>query len=172
MENERTYRTNREKFNIYGSAALIKTGKGTLLFQLKDAGAPSGDANKLTTFGGKRELFEGHLDRGFKSRELTTEAVTREVQEELSIHKDLIADVHPFGYQSFNYEDNPDKGFSVHTVKLKPEVTIEDLDLTEGRAIVEGTLEEILARDDLFPPIREMLERNQERIEKWASENM
>ena len=77
--------------------------------------------------------------------------------------------MHPFGYQSFNYPNNPDKGFSVHAVVLKPDLTIKDLYLTEGAAIVEGTLEEILARKDLFPPIREMLERNQERIEKWVS---
>ncbi len=168
MGNERLHKTNKEKFNIHGSAALIKTERGTLLFQLKDADAPSGDANLVTTFGGRREGFKGHSERGFTPRELTQEAVTREVQEELSIPDAYITDIRPFGYQSFNYEDNPDKGFSVHTVALKNGITRDHMQLTEGADIVEGTLEEILARKDLFGPIRELLKRNKERIENWV----
>jgi ADP-ribose pyrophosphatase YjhB (NUDIX family) len=169
MERERLYKTNKEKFNIHGSAVLIKTERGTLLFHLKDSGAPSGDANSVTTFGGAREKHIDTKGHDFNVRELTHETALREMQEELSIPYEYIESLKPFGYQSFNYPDNPDKGFSVHVAELAPGVTTDNMVLTEGAQIVEGTLEEILARDDLFGPIREMLERNKKRIEEWTS---
>lgn len=170
MENERLYRTNKEKFNINGSAILVKTERGTLLFHLKDAGAPSGDAGAVTTFGGAREKHIDTKGHNFVVRELTHEAALREIQEELSIPPDYIKSLKPFGYQSFNYPDNPDKGFSVHVAQLAPGITTDDMVLTEGAGIIEGTLDEILARKDLFGPIRELLERNKQRIEQWVSE--
>jgi len=167
MENERFYKTNKETFNIHGSAVLVKTDRGTLLFHLKDSGAPSGDADAVSTFGGGRELHTHPSGRDFTSRELTHDAALREIQEELSIPATYITSLKPFGYQSFNYPDNPDKGFSVHIAELAPGITSDDMALTEGAGIIEGTLEEMLARPDLFGPIREMLERNSGQIEKW-----
>ncbi len=168
MEKLNAYRDNREAFNIHGSAVLVKTDKGTLLFHLKDGGAPSGDADQISTFGGAREP---HIDgRNFKTKELTHEAAKRELMEELSLTEGQIKSISPFGYQSFNYPDNPAKGFSVHMAELIPGISATDLDVTEGAGVIEGTLDEILERKNIFPPIREMLERNRERIEKWTSE--
>lgn len=172
MEKERLYKTSKERFNIYGSAVLVKTQRGTLLFHLKDAGAPSGDAGAVSTFGGGREAHIDLQGRDYVARELTRDAALREIQEELSIPKEYITNLKPFGYQSFNYPDDPDKGFSVHIAELTDGITTDDMTLTEGAEIVEGTLDEILERTDLFGPIREMLERNKERIEKWIAKDV
>lgn len=125
----------------HAGAFLEVAGKpGTFLFQKRDANAPT-NPNKIGLFGG-----------GIEAGESVIAAVIRELKEELEIE---VASDDAVGAYS-NASVLPDEYICVtHFKNIDPDKAV----LHEGEAILELTLEEALARDNLASSLRVAIEQ-------------